>query len=100
MEILYYYMIIAFSFAIMFTIGYAREVVRSVLDALVILEIDYKTFEYKKAAWSPFIYLSTAFIVSFGVMPLVLYAILLGDKWDVVLFLSRSVLADYFKLNK
>ena len=86
------YILIAISFSIMFTINYSLEVTKSVRDALIIMDIDKKDFN-----WNPTIYLIASFIISIIFMPIVMPKIFISDKFKVIKFLTKKILVRTIK---
>lgn len=95
MEILFYYFIAAFSFTIMYTWRYSYEVMQSVVQTLVILDINYS--EYK---WSPSAFMITSTVISFFLMPLVAVNIFSASRFEVIKAMTSSILVDSFGLTE
>lgn len=98
-EILSYYIIIALSFAIMYTYSYGLEITRIVIE---VLEISGKRHQdyVKERAWHPYIYLSASFLLSLIAMPFFAKEIILMNKWDLVEYAAGEILSNSYSLNK
>lgn len=96
MEILSYYIIIAFSFAIMYSINYGWKIVQTVLD--VVSMFDFTAAE--RRSWNPWYYMSMLIMFSFVAMPMFLYLTLAQDKYETIKFASAHILQKYYGLER
>ena len=92
MDILSYYIIIALSFALMYTISYGWEIIQTVLDVLYMFDMDY----IEENTWNPGYYITMVFTMSLIGMPLFLFLVLAQDKYETVKFASAHILQKYY----
>lgn len=90
--ILEYYIIVALSFSLMYSISYGWEIVQTVLDVLYIFEMDY----VKEDKWNPGYYMTMVFTMSLIGMPLFLFLVLAQDKYETVKFAAAHILKKYY----
>lgn len=90
-----FYLIFAFSFAIMYTYSYGIQTVRTILDTL-----NEQKIEYKGSDWGPKRHLLAQFLMAFIAAPLILIAMFTETKWEAVTRIARTVLQKYFGLKK
>jgi len=81
-----YYIIIAISFSIMYSIAYAKPIVSVVEQVIELGSID-------KELWSTSEYYIASFIISFLFMPIIFVTILLNrDKWSFIKYMADSAI--------
>lgn len=93
LEILYYYIILAVSFSMMFTFRYAYTTCLNIKDVLVILEVDRKKYK-----WKPIWYILDVFIGTAFSMPLIAFAIFTNNRPDIVKGMTKEILEEDFDL--
>lgn len=85
------YIIIAVSFAIMYTINYIYQINLTVLSTLYMFDID-----YSETDWNPWSFVIGGFIVSVMLMPIIVLFILPENRWKVINKSSKYIINKHF----
>jgi hypothetical protein len=89
-----YYIIIAFSFAIMYSIKYGWEIAKTVMDILFMFDVNY--LEYN---WHPVSYMIAVFLLSLIAMPFFI-PLIFKKRYKVIKQASSHILINKFGFEK
>lgn len=80
----------------MYTVRYGYSTAQLVLSVLEVAEIDWM----EERTWHPIQYLISVFILSFALMPIFLFSVLMYDRADKIKDATGAILEKYYDFEK
>lgn len=87
------YLIIAVSFALMYSINYTKDIIWSIVQLCNIFDIDHTEF------LSPIIFYTVYFLASFILFPIFCYAIFKYSKYEIIKVATYSFMKEYVEID-
>lgn len=89
------YLLIAIAFAIMIHVRYIHDVLKSVADLRILLDI-----EHEENPFTPVIFSCMFFIIVTIFMPVMAYYTMIVSRQEVIKEITSTIMKSYFKLEE